>query len=101
MGRTNPTYRDRLDDLERDWKQYRRGLRASEQERFDELFEHAREYAHAAGYLNHPNPEIPLLLSVLLAHQRELAKLDSRLNERDGTDQASDTPKDREHGIQD
>lgn len=77
MGRTNPTYRDRLDSLEREWAAYRRGLRASEQEHFDRLFEHGRTYAHAAGYLNHPTPEIPLLLSLLLAHERRLAELES------------------------
>lgn len=79
MGRTNPTYRDRLDSLEREFESYRRGLRASEQEHFDRLFEHGRTYAHAAGYLNHPNPEIPFLLSVLLAQERRLAQLDDRL----------------------
>ena len=75
MGRTNPTYRDRLSDLEREFEAYRRALRASEQPHFDRLFEHGRTYAHAAGYLNHPNPEIPFLLSALLAHERRIAQL--------------------------
>jgi hypothetical protein len=75
VGRTNPTYRDRLSDLEREFEAYRRALRASEQAHFDRLFEHGRTYAHAAGYLNHPNPEIPFLLSVLLAHERRIAQL--------------------------
>jgi hypothetical protein len=75
VGRTNPTYRDRLEALEADLAPYRRGLRASEQEHFDQLFEHGRTYAHAAGYLNHPDPELPYLLSVLLAHQRRIAAL--------------------------
>lgn len=75
MGRTNPTYRDRLDSLEREWAAYRRGLRAHEQAHFDALFDHGRTYAHAAGYLNHPNPEVPLLLSILLAHEHRLDRL--------------------------
>lgn len=75
MGRTNPTYRDRLSDLEREFETYRRALRASEQVHFDRLFEHGRTYAHAAGYLNHSNSEIPFLLSVLLAHERRIAQL--------------------------
>ncbi len=74
MGRTNPTYRDQLTRLEADWNDYRRGLRASEQAYFDALFEHGRTYAHAAGYLNHPTPEIAFLLSVVLAHERQLAE---------------------------
>lgn len=79
MGRTNPTYRDRLSALEREWSGYRRALRVTEQPHFDRLFEHGREYAHAADYLNHPNPTIPLLVSLCLAHERELAALRERL----------------------
>ncbi len=79
MGRTNPTYRDRLVSLEREWQAYRRGLRAADQPHFDQLFEHGRNYAHAAGHLNHPTPEFPLLVSILLAHERRLDELDQRL----------------------
>lgn len=79
MGRTNPTYRDRLSSLEQDWSEYRRALRTADQPHFDQLFEHGRTYAHAAGYHNHPNPEIPFLVSALLAHQRELATLNERI----------------------
>jgi hypothetical protein len=86
VGRTNPTYRDRLTGLEREWGDYRRALRTTEQPHFDQLFEHGREYAHAAGYLNHPTPEIPLLVSILLAHERELARVQERLAELDDTD---------------
>jgi chromosome segregation ATPase len=88
VGRTNPTYRDRLNALEREWQPYRRALRASEQAAFDRLFEHARAYAHAAGQRNHTAPEIPLLVSVLLAHERRLADLDGRL---DALDEHLDT----------
>lgn len=81
MGRTNPTYRDRLSALEQEWATYRRGLRTREQDQFDRLFEHGREYAHAAGYLNHPDPMAPLLMSILLAHQRELERLAERVEQ--------------------
>lgn len=81
MGRTNPTYRDRLEALEGEWQPYRRALRASEQAAFDRLFEHGRAYAHAAGQRNHTTPELPLLVSMLLAHERRLAALDRRLDE--------------------
>ncbi|WP_336325185.1 hypothetical protein [Halovenus sp. HT40] len=79
MGRTNPTYRDRLEALETEFSAYRRALRASEQEHFDRLFEHGRTYAHAAGYLNHPDPEIPYLFSVLLAQERRIAELSNQV----------------------
>lgn len=83
MGRTNPTYRDRLGALESEWGAFRRALRHHEQPHFDHLFEQARAYAHAAGYLNQPTPEIPLLVSVLLAHERRLAALEAQLSERE------------------
>lgn len=92
MGRTNPTYRDRLNELEREFDAYRRALRASEQSHFDQLFEHGRTYAHAAGYLNHPNPEIPYLVSVLLAHERRIAEL---------SEQVAELREDSEHGTHD
>ena len=86
MGRTNPTYRDRLSGLEQEWGHYRRALRISDQPHFDQLFEQGRTYAHAAGYLNHPTPEIPLLLSILLAHERRLAELQDRIDDIDDID---------------
>jgi hypothetical protein len=80
MGRTNPTYRDRLTALEHEWGSFRRALRRHEQPYFDQLFEEGRTYAHAAGYLNQPTPEIPLLVSILLAHERRLAALENKVD---------------------
>lgn len=79
MGRTNPTYRDLLSDLESRWKSYRRGLRRDDQERFDRLFEQARGHADAAGNRNHPEPFYPLALSILLAHERRLEGVEEQL----------------------
>lgn len=81
MGRTNPTYRDRLSALEDEWSEFRRGLRYERQADFDRLFEQARSHAHAAGYQNHEAPEIALLLSVLLAHERRIDDLEDRLDD--------------------
>lgn len=83
MGRTNPTYRDRLAAIEREWQAYRRGLRVADQQRFDALFDYGREYAHAAGHLNHTTPERSLLVSMLLAHERRLEEFDRRLDDLD------------------
>ena len=85
MGRTNPTYRTVLTGLETQWHPYRRGLRRADQERFDRLFEHARAHADAAGNLNHPEPFYPLLVSILLEHERRIEALEDRLD-------AFDTP---------
>lgn len=78
MGRTNPTYRDTLRETEERWAAYRRTLRHRDQAHFDRLFKHAREHADAAGYLNHSTSEIPLLVSILLEHERRLDQLETR-----------------------
>jgi hypothetical protein len=75
MGRTNPTYRDHLGSVEADWQSFRRGLRAEYRADFDRLFDRARSHADAAGYHNSSDPELALLLSILLAHEHELARL--------------------------
>lgn len=78
MGRTNPTYRDALSAIEREWSDYRRALRRRDRAHFDRLFAHAREHADAAGARNHTDPVVPLLLSVALAQERRIAELSDR-----------------------
>ena len=74
MGRTNPTYRDYVQTVESDWRSFRRGLRREYKDDFDRLFDHARTHADAAGYHNSAEPNMALLLSILLAHEHELAE---------------------------
>ncbi|WP_273837115.1 hypothetical protein [Halococcus sp. PRR34] len=88
MGRTNPTYRDVIRSLEDRWQQYRRALRRDDKHHFDRLFEHGRTHADAAGYLNHQEPELTLLVSVALEQEKELQDLHERIEalERDLND---------------
>ena len=79
MGRTNPTYRDIVRDLEENWQQYRKALRRVDKPHFDRLFEHAREHADAAGYLNHQQPEVTLLVSVVLEQGKRMQSLHERI----------------------
>jgi hypothetical protein len=79
LGRTNPTYRDRLRGLEERWQPYRRGLRRREQANYDQLWAAARQHADAAGYLNHDEPLFPVFLSMLLAQQARITTLEERL----------------------
>lgn len=81
MGRTNPTYRNFLQQYEDRWQPYRRALRRDDQQHFDRLFKHARQHADAAGHQNSPDPERAALFSMLLAQQRELAALRERLDD--------------------
>lgn len=77
MGRTNPTFRDRLQRMERGWANYRLALRRRDQSHFDRLFAQAEEHADAAGNLNAGEPLHPVLVSVLLEHEKRLAALES------------------------
>ena len=79
MGRTNPTYRDVLRSLEDNWSDYRRALRRPDQDRFDRLFEDAHQFADAGGYLNHQDPMVVALFSMLLAHEKRIEDLEAEL----------------------
>lgn len=79
MGRTNPTYRDRLRTLEERWSDYRHTLRRRNREPFDRLFEHARAHADAGGYQNPPDPMDAVFLSICLEQERRIATLEERI----------------------
>jgi hypothetical protein len=82
MGKTLPTYRMALDfEIER-WKGFRKALRSEEeQEAFDALMDMCRNNAMASG--NACNPVIfePMVMSILLAQQKKLMKLEYKLCE--------------------
>ncbi|RBI58758.1 hypothetical protein DMJ13_25825 [halophilic archaeon] len=80
MGRTNPTYRELVRAMEDRWTDYRRALHHGDQAAFDRLFEHARGYADAGGVQNHQPVEVAVLMSIMLAHQRQLDDLKERLD---------------------
>ncbi|WP_158059578.1 hypothetical protein [Halorussus halophilus] len=79
MGRTNPTFRDVLRTVHNDWEDYRRALRRPDQQRFDRLFEDARQYADAGGYLNYQNPMTVVLFSIALAQEKRIEDLEAEL----------------------
>lgn len=81
MGRTNPTFRDRLRQIEDQWTDFRRALRRQDKPRFDRLFEYARSYADAAGYLNYRRTLTPVLLSVDLGQEQRIEELETRIEE--------------------
>lgn len=80
MGRTNPTYRRWLERYEADWQPFRRALRRDHRPDFDRLFERASKHAAAAGYRNAADPEVAMLLAILLSQERELRELRDQLD---------------------
>lgn len=79
MGRTNPTYRDTIEALERRWDDFKRALRHRDQPRFEQLFEYSRTHADAGGYLNHDTPLFPILISIDLEQETRLDELEDRI----------------------
>lgn len=79
MGRTEPTFRLLLDRLESEWRDYRRGLNAREQDAFDSLFQKARAHASASSNVCRVDPLESVLLSILLEHEMELRELRTRV----------------------
>lgn len=75
MGRTEPTFRLLLDRLELDWRDYKRGLTAEEQRLFEALFQKARAHASASSNAARTNPLEAVFVSILLEHEKELARL--------------------------
>jgi hypothetical protein len=63
------------------WSDYRRALRRHDQSLYDQLFEYADAHADAAGYLNADDPVNPILFSMLLEQQKNIAELEARLEE--------------------
>ncbi|PSP55206.1 hypothetical protein BRC82_06785 [Halobacteriales archaeon QS_1_67_19] len=53
--------------------------RTPDQDRFDRLWEDARRYADAGGHLNHQNPMVVVLFSMLLAQRKRIEDLEAEL----------------------
>ena len=79
MGRTNPTYRRWFERFQDEWQPFRRALRRAHQEDFDRLFDRASEHASAAGFQNPTDPTTAVIISIMLAQERELRALREQL----------------------
>lgn len=81
MGRTNPTYRDRVQARRSDWRRMRKFLRRQQQPAYDRLWEHAETHADVAGEANPRDPMQGILMSICLGQQLEIERLEERLAE--------------------
>lgn len=79
MGRTNPTYRQCVQQFKQDWQPFRRALYRQDQPVFDRLLEHADTFANAGFYQNGQDPRWAILMSMLLWHERKLIEIETRL----------------------
>ena len=66
-------------EIER-WKGFRRALPDASQEAFDEMMDMCRNNAMASGNACNPIIFEPMMMSILLFHQKQLWGLEDKLN---------------------
>jgi hypothetical protein len=75
MGRTVPTFRNIIESFKLEWNDFKRALRKLDCEAFEELMNHARRHAAAGSNMSNPNPFEPIVISILVEHEKTLRKL--------------------------
>lgn len=72
MGRTNSTYRNKLDEIMMEFKPFKKALRKENKQYFNALWEKAHKYSSAASYMNPQRPGFSVLLSMMTGLQKEI-----------------------------
>ena len=75
MGRTVPTFRNIIESFGWEWNEFKQALRKIDREAFEELINHARRHAAAGSNMSNPNPFEPVVMSILVEHEKTLRKL--------------------------
>jgi len=75
MGRTVPTFRNIIESFGWEWNEFKHALRNIDREAFEELINHARRHAAAGSNMSNPNPFEPVVMSILVEHEKTLRKL--------------------------
>lgn len=83
MGKTNPIYRQLLDEWIDDWQHFRRGLRGDWSGAFNGLMGGAKQHADAATYSNPAGSaeiEAHAFMSICLQQQLRIKELEERVD---------------------
>jgi hypothetical protein len=82
VGKTVPSYRIALEFEIQRWKSFRKALKCEEDvEAFDQLMDMCRSHASAASNATNPIILEPIIMSILLAQQKKLQKLEHKMND--------------------
>lgn len=81
MGRTVPTFVQRVEETAQYWSKFRRALRREDQEYFDKLFQRVRFYTQAATYQCHDSTMEAILLSIALDLEKRLSVIERVLHQ--------------------
>lgn len=76
MGRTVPTWRDRIERRAEYWSSFRKTLRSDEREEFDRLLKSVRSRSSACGMLPASDELEPALLAMLVELSSRISKLE-------------------------
>jgi hypothetical protein len=80
MGKTIPSYRLALEDEINRWQGFEKALRTEDREAFKALMDSCRSYASAASNATQPTLFEPMILSILLAQQKKIMRLEKALD---------------------
>ena len=80
MGKTVPSYRIALEDEIHRWDGFARALRKSDREAFDDLMDMCRSYASESSNATNPIIFEPMVMSILLALQKQILALEKDLD---------------------
>jgi len=75
MGRTVPTFRNIIESFGWEWSDFKQALRNIDRKAFEELMNHARRHAAAGSNMSNPNPFEPVVMSILVEHEKTLREL--------------------------
>ena len=81
MGRTVPTWRNRVEAELNSLNSFKRALNASDRQALDELMNGVRNRRAAGGMLPSIDAWKPLLISMLLECQSKISQLQKRIEE--------------------
>ena len=79
MGRTALSATQVILREQATWRKFRRVLRKEDQEALDLLFRAARYHAAALSYVSKPTPLEPILISMLIEHQKAIQTLEEKI----------------------
>jgi hypothetical protein len=79
VGKTVESYRMALDREVQRWSVFARALRKDDREAFEQLIDICRNYASAGSNATRPVLFEPMVLSILLDHQKTLNRLKKEL----------------------
>ena len=79
MGRTNQTYRNRLEKLKEKFKPFKKALRKEDKQYLDSLWEKAFYHASASSHMNPRNPATTAIISIMIEQEKNIQKLEQKI----------------------